>query len=108
MEINDPTLKYVIIAWFLIALCMAFFNAWKHNRNFDTFNRKKQIRKRVEMINFELLDMGLSTDEIMEFWEECMSEALICHSLPPCRCKDVNECDTWCRSKARFSMNPPD
>lgn len=25
--------------------------------------------------------------------------------LPKCRCSDVNQCDTWCRAKARFTRD---
>lgn len=112
MEINDPSLKYAVAIWLLASIALAFFYRWKHNRAVAFFNReirrKEQLRKRIEQINFQLLNIGLSTDEIMEFWEDCMAEALICHSLPECYCQDVNQCDTWCRTKARFSMNPPD
>jgi len=68
----------------------------------------KKITNKVVKINFQLLEKGLSLDEIMDFWEECVSEALIQHNLPPCTCKDVNQCETWCQAKARFKMNPPD
>ena len=25
--------------------------------------------------------------------------------LPKCRCNDVNQCDTWCRAKAKFTRD---
>lgn len=70
--------------------------------------RLNRIRKRVTAINLQLLDIGLTNVEIMDFWEECQQEALIQHNLPPCNCKDVNQCDTWCQTKGRFVMNPPE
>lgn len=30
------------------------------------------------------------------------------NGLPPCKCKDVNKCTTWCIVKQRFHDNPPD
>ncbi|UAB84992.1 hypothetical protein INR75_02885 [Zunongwangia sp. SCSIO 43204] len=78
------------------------------------FNRKpkqkslKQIKAEVTELNKQLLALGYNIENIMEFWEETMAEAEICHNLPPCRCGDPNYCDTWCRAKARFAMNPPD
>lgn len=74
-------------------------------------DKKKQltkIRREVVKINRRLLEAGMDLNQIMEFWEECQAEAQIQHNLPPCRCKDVNQCDTWCRAKARFVLYPPD
>ncbi len=72
-------------------------------------NNKKlnKLRKEVVKINRVLLELGFTTEKIMEFWEECQAEALIQHQLPPCKCHDVNQCETWCRAKARFVLNPP-
>lgn len=67
-----------------------------------------RIRRDVIKINRRSLDQGLSLDEILDFWEECHSEALIQHNLPPCKCRDVNQCETWCQAKARFGINPPE
>lgn len=67
----------------------------------------KRTRRKVVKINRRLLEAGMDLEAIMTFWEDCMAEAEIQHNLPPCKCKDVNQCDTWCRAKARFAMNPP-
>jgi len=68
-------------------------------------HRQGKIRESIIRVNNTLLDMGMSTDSILEFWKECLVEAEIQHKLPPCNCQDVNECETWCRAKARFKMN---
>jgi len=66
-----------------------------------------KIKEDVTRINTMLLDMGMSYRNIEDFWQECFVEAEIRHNLPPCTCKDVNQCETWCRAKARFTLNPP-
>ncbi len=68
----------------------------------------EQIKAEVTELNKQLIALGFNLDDITQFWEDSMAEALICHNLPPCRCRDANYCDRWCRTKARFSMNPPD
>lgn len=66
------------------------------------------VKSSIVDINRRLLEKGLTCSEIMEFWEGCMVEAEIQHNLPPCKCSDTSICDTWCRAKARFVMNPPE
>jgi len=29
-------------------------------------------------------------------------------ALPNCRCKDVNQCETWCYAKAMFAKDNPE
>lgn len=72
-------------------------------------NRKQnRIKRRLIKINRTLLGAGMDNNTIMEFWEDCMAEAEIQHQLPQCNCPDTSWCDTWCRAKAHFVMNPPE
>lgn len=73
--------------------------------------RKEQIAKirtRAIKINGELFALGMDEQEMTEFWEECFIHAEINHKLPPCTCGDVNQCELWCQTKAKFMVNPPD
>ena len=60
----------------------------------------------VARIFTKLFAAGHTLDQVMEFAEDCTAEAQIRATLPPCKCKDVNQCGTWCRAKARFIMDP--
>ena len=70
--------------------------------------RRQELQKACVRINQSLLASGMNHDRIMDFWKDCYVEAEIQGVLPPCTCKDVNQCETWCQAKARFKMNPPD
>lgn len=70
--------------------------------------RQAELREKIIKINRTLIESGMNYEAVFDFWEECLAEAQIQYSLPPCRCDDINQCDTWCQAKARFSMNPPD
>ena len=99
---------YIIFISLVIGgiLLIVFYDA-KESRNHTKEMSLEDIKIRITRINRQLLRKGLNCEEIMEFWEDCMAEAEIQHNLPPCRCGDVNQCELWCRAKARFVMNPP-
>tara|TARA_R100001369_G_scaffold88101_1_gene124188 strand:- start:2580 stop:2879 length:300 start_codon:yes stop_codon:yes gene_type:complete len=66
---------------------------------------KTNLKEQCTHINHQLFDMGLKEDQIITFWQDTIAEAEIRHHLPKCTNCDVNQCDVWCRSKARFSMD---
>lgn len=70
-------------------------------------NRKK-TKNQLVRANVALLKSGMANDAIWELFEEAMAEALIQHNLPACGCQDTNQCETWCRAKARFVLNLPE
>lgn len=69
--------------------------------------RHQQLKEELVKVTLGLLQNGMTKADIWKIWEEALREAEICHFLPACSCNDVNECETWCRTKARFVMNPP-
>jgi hypothetical protein len=87
---------------------LADYELEKYRKKYITDKEQQdQIKEDVTRINITLLDMGMTHGNIEDFWQECFSEAQIRHQLPPCSCKDVNECETWCQAMARFTLNPP-
>jgi len=102
---------YVVLV-IAIILCVlyliAYYNIKKAKKNYKTAKkRQEELREDVTRINETLLDSGMSYGDIREFWDECFVEGQIRYSLAPCTCNDVNQCETWCQAKARFTLNPP-
>ncbi len=87
---------------------IAYSRLRKAKNRFKTANEiQDKLRSEIIKNNKILLDCGMTETEIFDFQKECMPEALIQHHLPPCSCQDVNECETWCQAKARFTLKPP-
>lgn len=68
----------------------------------------EKCKRRTVKIIQQLLKLGYNEAQITEFWDECFAEVEIQQKLPPCTCKDANQCETWCRTKARFVLYPPE
>ena len=102
--------RTIVIAIILTVIyVIAAYPLQKYRKKYITAKeRQDHIQEAVTRINTTLLEMGMSHRNIADFWEESFAEAEIRHNLPPCICKDVNECETWCRAKARFTLNPPE
>lgn len=101
--------RILVIAIILFGLyCIAGYSLEKYRKKHRTPEEPKEaFREHVTRINKTLLDSGMSYGDIREFWDECFVEGQIRYSLPPCTCNDVNQCETWCQAKARFTLNPP-
>lgn len=99
----------IFIAFNLYALYLiSHYKLKKLKKEYITANdRKAELREQITKINRSLLETGMDYEAILDFWEECLAEAQIQYNLPPCSCGDVNQCETWCRAKARFTLNPP-
>jgi hypothetical protein len=81
----------------------------------NLFTRKKTRKEQTAAlrlqgikIHTELLALDLDEQQMTDFWEDCHIHGEINHVLPACSCGDVNQCETWCRPKARFQLDPPD
>jgi hypothetical protein len=106
MWITKTIVIAVILTGLYIIAAYALQNYRRKNR--APKEPKDALREDVTRINKILLDYGMNYDGIMDFWEDCFAEAEIRHKLPPCTCEDVNQCETWCQAKARFTLNPPE
>ena len=95
--------KAFLILWLFIGW-LYILGIVKPSKN----KKQRRLRSKVTRINRKLLEAGMNYNEILQFWNECFAEAEIQNNLSPCVCGNVNQCETWCRVKARFAMNPPE
>jgi len=102
----------MLIAAISVLLCILYFyfdlrkSIAKANLEYEQ-KRYRLLKHKIVKINRILLETGMNSNQIMVFWQDCIKAAEIQTELSPCSCKDVNECETWCQSKALFKLNPP-